>query len=96
MERRRNPCDGRRPEFDRAALGALRPRLALLSGALVGLVVAGVTGSEALSGIRPTCEAQAHTLVHSLLWLVPLAPAVLSATAGAWIGRKLRPVGPAR
>jgi hypothetical protein len=78
------------------ALGALRPRRALLSGALVGLVVTGVIGFEALSGIRPGYEARAQTLVHSLHWLILLAPALTSAAVGARIGRHLRPAWPLR
>jgi hypothetical protein len=75
-------------------LGALRPRLALLSGALVGLVVTGVIGFEALSGVRPAYEEGAQTLFHSLRWLILLVPALFSAAAGARIGRLLRSVWP--
>jgi hypothetical protein len=71
-------------------LGALRPRQAVLSGALVGLVVAGTIIFEAASGIRPAYEAQAQTLAHGLFWLILLVPAVSSAAVGRWIGRLLR------
>lgn len=68
-------------------LGAMRPRQAVLSGVLVGLVVSGVTGFEALSGIRPAYEIQAQTLAHSVYWLILLPPALMSATLGAVLGR---------
>ena len=71
-------------------LGALRPRRALLSGALVGLVVTGVIGFEALSGIRPAYEARAQTLLHSLRWMILLVPALSSAVVGARISRWLQ------
>jgi hypothetical protein len=71
-------------------LGVLRPQQAVLSGALVGLVVAGVVAFEAMSGIRPAYEAQAQTLAHGLYWLILLVPAVFSAALGSWIGRRLR------
>ena len=74
------------------ALGALRPRRALLSGVLVGLVVAGVIGFEALSGLRPAYEMRAQTLVGSLRWLILLLPALSAAALGALIGRRLRSV----
>jgi hypothetical protein len=76
------------------ALGAVRPRQALLSGALVGLVVAGVIGFEALSGIRPAYEAQAQTLASSIYWTILVAPSLCSAIMGARIGRWLRPGRP--
>ena len=72
-------------------LGALRPRRALLSGALVGLVVTGVIGFEAVSGIRPAYEARAQTLLHSLHWMVLLVPALAAATLGARLRRRLLP-----
>jgi hypothetical protein len=75
-------------------LGALRPRQALISGAVVGLVVTGVIGFEALTGIRPAYEARAQTLAHSLYWLILLAPAVSAACMGGRIGRRLRAAGP--
>jgi hypothetical protein len=73
-------------------LGLLSPRRALLSGALIGSVVACVLGFEALSGIRPGYEARAQTLIHSLLWTVLLVPGLASAAMGARIGRRLHPV----
>jgi hypothetical protein len=73
-------------------LGAVRPRQAVLSGAVVGLVVAGVIGFEAVSGIRPWYEVRAQTLGDSLGWTILLAPAVCSALLGAQIGRRLGPL----
>ena len=71
-------------------LGALRPRHAWLSGALVGLVVAGVIGFEAVSGIRPAYETRAQTMASSLYWAILLIPALPAAALGGLIGRKLR------
>ncbi len=79
-----------------AALGALRPGRALLSGVLVGLVVTGVTGFEAISGIRPAYEAHAQTLLHSLRWLILLAPALSAAGFGGRLRRRLHPAWPLR
>ncbi len=76
------------------ALGALRPRRALLSGVLVGLVVAGVIGFEALSGLRPAYEMRTQTFIGSLYWLILLLPALSSAALGALIGRRLRSARP--
>lgn len=75
-------------------LGALRPRQAMISGAVLGLVVAGVIGFEALTGIRPAYEAGAQTLAHSLYWLILLAPALSAASVGGRIGRQLRGTRP--
>ena len=77
-----------------ASLGVLRPRQALLSGILVGLVVTGVIGFEAVSGIRPAYEARAQTLLHSLRWTILLVPSLLSAALGARLRRRLRSAGP--
>ena len=71
-------------------LGALYPKQALLSGTLVGLVVTGVIGFEAVSGIRPLYETHVQTLAHSLHWSILLLPGIAAATAGAEIGRHLR------
>ncbi len=76
------------------SLGVLRPRRALLSGAFVGLVVAGVIGFEAASGIQPTYETRTQTLASSLFWVVLLVPALPSAVLGALIGRRLRRAPP--
>ncbi len=70
-------------------LGALRPRRALLSGALVGLVVAGVIGFEAASGIHPAYETRTQDLASSVFWLILLVPAMPSAAFGAMIGGRL-------
>jgi hypothetical protein len=75
-------------------LGALRPRQALISGFVLGLVVTSVIGFEALTGVRPAYEARAQTLAHSLYWLVLLAPALSAASVGGRIGRRLRTIGP--
>jgi hypothetical protein len=72
-------------------LGILSPGRAPLSGALLGSVVACVLGFEALSGIRPGYEAQAQTLVRSLMWTVLLVPGLASAVMGARIGRRFHP-----
>ncbi len=72
-------------------LGLLSPRRAALSGALTGLVVAGVLGFEALSGLRPSYEAQAQTLMRSLPWTVLLVPGLVSAAIGARLARFLLP-----
>ncbi len=76
-----------------ALLGTLRPRHAVLSGVLLGLVVTGVIGFEAVSGIQPAYEARAQTLAQSLHWMILLAPALLAAAAGARIRRRLGPAG---
>jgi hypothetical protein len=73
-------------------LGALRPRQALFSGALLGMVVTTILCFEALSGIRPTYKTQAQTPLQSLHWLVLLAPALTAASLGAWIGRSVEPL----
>ncbi len=77
-------------------LGALRPRRALLSGTLVGLVVTCVLGFEAVSGIRPAYELRVQTLPHSLHWTVLLVPALSSAALGALLRRRLRGAGLSR
>ena len=74
-----------------ASLGALRPRQALLSGALVGLVVTCVIGFEAVSGVRPAYELRAQSLLQSLHWMVLLVPALPSAALGAQLRRRLHP-----
>lgn len=75
------------------ALGALRPRQAIQSGVLVGVVVTGVIGFEASSGLRPAYEAVAQTWVQGLAWLILLVPAVGSAIAGARIRQALHNPG---
>ena len=70
-------------------LGFVKPRLFLVSGLAVGAVVAAVNGFEALSGVRPAYEIHAHSFVHSLRWLVLIAPtlaaALMGRQAGLWL-----------
>lgn len=66
-------------------LGLLSPQRFLLSGVLVGAVVAAVNGFEALSGIRPAYEFMPRDLIHSLRWIVLVGPAL----AASAIGREL-------
>lgn len=70
------------------AMGFLRPRHFLLSGVVVGAVVAAVNGFETASGIRPAYEAY-HSLSHDLKWLALLIPAVASSATGRQIHLKL-------
>jgi hypothetical protein len=72
------------------ALGALRPRQAVLSGSLLGLVVAGVMAFEVLSGIRPEYERQTQTFAQSIHWMILLVPSLGAAGFGACIGRRVR------
>ncbi len=72
------------------ALGLVEPRRPLVSGVLVGLVVAGVNAFETLTGVRPAYEDVAHSLQHDAKWLVLVAPALLAAAVGGYAGLKLR------
>ena len=74
-------------------LGLLRPRRALMSGMLVGLVVAGVIAFEAVTSLRPGYETRDQTLGQGLSWIVLLVPSLASAAAGGEIGRRLRSGG---
>ena len=60
-----------------ATLGFVRPARYFASGLTIGLVVAGVTGFEALSGVRPAYETHVYNLVHCLRWLALAGPAIL-------------------
>lgn len=72
-------------------LGLLRPTRFLLSGLAVGLVVAGVTGFETLSGIRPAYEIHPRHLGNILHWLPLVIPALMASAAGRVIGLRLSP-----
>jgi hypothetical protein len=72
------------------ALGLVEPRRPLVSGLLVGLVVAGVNVFETLTGVRPAYEDASHSLQHDAKWLVLVAPALFAATVGGYAGLKLR------
>ncbi len=63
-------------------LGLLSPRRFLLSGVLVGVVVAGVNAFEALSGIRPAYETMPRDLIHSVRWVVLVLPALAASAVG--------------
>lgn len=73
-----------------AALGVVEPRRSLVSGLLVGLVVAGVNAFETLSGVRPAYEGAVHSLQHDAKWLVLVAPSLLASAIGGFAGLKLR------
>jgi hypothetical protein len=68
-----------------ACLGFLRPKQFLFSGLAIGLVVAGVTGFESLSGIRPAYETHPRTLAHCLHWLILVIPGLASSAMGRQI-----------
>jgi hypothetical protein len=73
-----------------AALGLVEPRRSLVSGLLIGLVVAGVNAFETLTGVRPAYEDVVHSLGHDAKWLVLVAPSLIAAAAGGYAGLKLR------
>jgi hypothetical protein len=73
-----------------AALGLIAPRRSVVSGVLIGLVVAGVNAFETISGVRPAYEDTAHSLVHDAKWLVLVAPSLIAAAFGRYAGLKLR------
>jgi hypothetical protein len=73
------------------ALGVLRPRRYLVSGAAVGLVVAAVNSFETVGGLRPAYETTAHSLQHDARWMVFIAPGLIASAIGGCLGRKLRP-----
>ncbi len=72
-------------------MGLLRPTRFLLSGLVMGLVVAGVTGFETLSGIRPAYEVSPRHFDNILHWLPLVVPALLASAAGRFIGLRLLP-----
>ena len=67
-------------------LGGLRPPRFLLSGVMLGAVVAAVNAFETLTGLRPAYEIYNHTWAHDLRWLVLLPPAVVSSALGRAAG----------
>jgi hypothetical protein len=69
------------------ALGWYRPRLFLLSGLVVGLVVAALNLFTLLTGIRPGYEAAAEANAHHLGYVLSLAILVIPAVIAAFIGR---------
>ncbi len=72
------------------ALGVLRPRRNLISGATVGLVVVAVNVFETISGLRPSYETTAHSLLHDARWIVLVAPALIASMIGGYAGGRLR------
>ncbi len=71
-------------------LGLFRPGRAMVSAALLGLVVSGVLAFEAVSGLHPAYETHRVTLVQSLHWSIFLAPALLAAAFGSGVARLVR------
>jgi hypothetical protein len=72
------------------ALGVLRPQRFLVSGLVVGSVVASVNIFEALTDIRPAYETVSHSVVHSLRWTTLVVPALLSAAVGRFLALRFR------
>ena len=72
-------------------LGLLRPARALLSGALLGLVVSEVLAFELVSGLRPAYELHPATLGHCLHWTLLVVPTLLAALLGSGVARRLSP-----
>ncbi len=73
-----------------AVLGAVRPRLAWLSGLLVGSTIAAARAVAELLGISPTDAQAPHTALAIAGLLVLIVPALLAAYAGAAVRRYLR------
>jgi hypothetical protein len=72
------------------ALGVLKPQRFLISGMVVGSVVASVNIFEALTGIRPAYETVSHSVAHCLRWTTLVVPALLSAALGRFLGLRFR------
>jgi len=70
-------------------LGFLRPSRFVVSGLVLGAVVATVNVFETLSGIRPVYEIHSHSLTHDVFWLVLVLPTLASSTLGRQAGLKL-------
>ncbi len=71
-------------------LGLISPRRYLVSGILVGGVVAMVLGFETLSGILPVYEKRHHSLMQDLIWLVLLVPTLGASALGRTLGLRLQ------
>jgi hypothetical protein len=71
-------------------LGLISPQRYLVSGILVGGVVAAVLVFETLSGILPGYEKRHHNLLQDLCWLGLLLPTLGASALGRNLGLRLQ------
>lgn len=71
-------------------LGLLRPSRFVVSGVLIGVVVAAVNGFETASGVRPAYEIYDHSWMHNARWLLLIPPAIASSAIGRQLASLLQ------
>lgn len=77
-----------------AALVLVNPARVVTPALCVGLVVFAVNLMGTVTGVQPTYETHAHSVVHDLRWTLFVGPVLASAVLARWAAGRLVPSPP--